>query len=82
MTVVEIVLKYMKKHGYTGLCNSECGCSADNLMPCGEMQSDCQVGYSVDCDGCEEYDDCEYCPEDPEYNSVIMPTNCRVEKKG
>ena len=48
MTVKEIVEKYLKDNGYTGLVNSdgECGCEIDDLFPCGELYPECcEPGY-------------------------------------
>ena len=45
ITVLEIVREYLEKHGYDGLCNEECGCTLEDLEPCGEMMSDCCACY-------------------------------------
>ena len=45
MTVKEIVLEYLKEHGYDGLSYPDfgCNCGADDLAPCGELDPDsCQ----------------------------------------
>lgn len=36
ITGKEIVIEYLKKHGYDGLCDpdNECGCTLDDLEPC------------------------------------------------
>lgn len=34
ITVKEIVLEYLRKHGQDGLCNDNCGCSLEDFMPC------------------------------------------------
>ena len=52
-TVKEAIIEYAKKHGYTSIFNSEiqCGCTMDDLMPCGEFNiNDCQFGYTKECD--------------------------------
>ena len=43
MTVHEIILDYLEEHGFDGLCTDECGCSVDDLAPCGcsECVMDC-----------------------------------------
>ena len=45
--VIEIVRTYLQKNSYDGLCNVECGCFLDDLMPCSEPQSDCEAGYRI-----------------------------------
>ena len=40
MTLREILVDWLKSHGYDGLCNSDndnCGCSLDDFMPCGDI---------------------------------------------
>lgn len=54
-TLMEILATFLKDNGYDGLCNpqAECGCSIDDLFPCGEYQhGDCIVAYL----GCAEDD--------------------------
>lgn len=47
MTVKEIVSDWLKAHGYTGLAGYECGCTLDDLMPCGDGFDigECEAGY-------------------------------------
>ena len=42
--VQNIILEYIKKNGYIGLCNDECGCGCglEDFMPCGEDCSQCE----------------------------------------
>lgn len=57
MTVIEIVIAYLKDNGYDGLrCDyygDACGCLLDNLMPCGggilysEVCLECEPGYKL-----------------------------------
>lgn len=52
-TVRQIVVEWLKEHGYDGLYNYECGCSIDNLMLCNEVDVRvCQAGYRVFCVKC------------------------------
>ena len=45
-TVGEILVDWLKKHGYDGLFHSpECGCILENFMPCCEVDSHCEAGY-------------------------------------
>ena len=49
-----IIPQYLKNNGYEGLVSGEgCGCSLDDLMPCGgEFAMGCEAGYKVP--GCTE----------------------------
>ena len=53
-----MVREYLEKNGYDGLVeyDGECGCSLDDLMPCGhESAIDCEAGHKIDCpDTCGE----------------------------
>lgn len=53
MTVQEITKEYLKANGFTGLYSEGCGCTIDDLAPCGEMGFDCVAGYRRDCPECE-----------------------------
>ena len=53
MTVREIVVGYLRVHGFDGLCSSEeeCSCTLDDLMPCGgELCEDCLPAYKIPAD--------------------------------
>ena len=57
-TVREVLVQYMKEHGYDGLYHSEGECACLMDFPC-EVWSgiplDCELGYKVECDqSCEE----------------------------
>jgi hypothetical protein len=45
ITVKYIVFTWLKSNGYDGLCCEDCGCSQDDLAPCGEMDQDCVAAY-------------------------------------
>ena len=49
-TVLEIVKEYLMKNHFDGLYNEdlECGCSIDNLNPCGDFSGNCKAGYRVE----------------------------------
>lgn len=53
MTVKEIVKEYLKVNGFTGLHSDGCGCTVDDLAPCGEIIDDCEAGYRRECAACE-----------------------------
>lgn len=58
--VREIVVAYLKKHGYDGLCTDDCGCGLDDLAPCGECMDLCVPGYKRPA-------------EDDDYDFIITP---------
>ena len=48
MTTKEIIIKYLKDHGYDGLCTEDCGCGIDNLFPCtlgNDFRDECVPAY-------------------------------------
>jgi hypothetical protein len=45
-TVKDIVREYLLANGADGLCTDDCGCSVDDLAPCGDC-SDCIVAMDV-----------------------------------
>ncbi len=49
MIVREILIEWLKEHGYSGLWNEdECGCHIDDFIICnGDGIEDCQPGYKV-----------------------------------
>ena len=52
-----IVLEYLTRHGYDGLCDSdgECACTLDDLAPFGELSAECCPGHYAQCD-CGDHD--------------------------
>ena len=58
MTLKEIVVNWLRQHGFHGLFNDfECGCEVADLMPCGEPKADCRPGYRRRCpEDCGEHD--------------------------
>ncbi|RLC38217.1 hypothetical protein DRH27_02825 [Candidatus Falkowbacteria bacterium] len=62
MTVKEIVKKYLQDNEYDGLCNTDCGCTIDDLIPCCENSDDCLAGYKSECDPetCPADGDCDF----------------------
>jgi len=75
MTVKKIIVKYLKENGFDGLCHpdSECGCNIDDLVPCSELNENCETGYKKLCDGCSEKE-CEYRHEKSSCIALVHPT--------
>lgn len=63
MNLLKIVEKYLKKHGFDGLCNCDCGCSLEDLGCCDNITNECEPGRYKDCDKCDINIDCDagYC---------------------
>ena len=47
LTAKQILIYWLKKHYYDGLCGDKCGCGVDDLIICDEDPSDCVPGYKV-----------------------------------
>ena len=48
--VETMVAGYLRAGGYGGLYNQDgCGCSLDDLVPCGEINGECQAAWRVPC---------------------------------
>jgi len=52
--VKELMKNYLAENGYDGLYHDcDCGCSIDDLAPCGHLCLDCTPGYRKDTPGGE-----------------------------
>jgi len=63
MTVRDILYAWLKANGYAGLAGDECGCSLDDLAPCGCDPLACEPADLHKCDldiglVCEYEQDC------------------------
>jgi len=49
MTCLDIIIEYLKAHGFDGLVNEdiECGCALGDLQPCASNMSECKPGHKV-----------------------------------
>ena len=48
MIVKEMVVEWLKAHGYDGLWHDQgCGCVIEDLMPCCSDTSMCEAGYRL-----------------------------------
>ena len=47
--VTKMVRLHLTANGFEGLVSedSECGCTLDDLAPCGEMKADCAAGHRI-----------------------------------
>ena len=67
MNVKQIIIKHLEDNNFEGLFNTEveCGCEISDLMPCDNMDSDCQPDYKIECTKCNikdcEYENAEWC---------------------
>lgn len=55
MTAKQMLIDYLREHGYDGLCNTagDCGCSVDDLEPCGCINiEDCVAAFHKKCVDC------------------------------
>jgi hypothetical protein len=61
-TVEEIVRDYLKRNKYDGLCNTNCGCGIDDLMPCESYSGSCIPAYlsvvGEECRSCAMFEFC------------------------
>ena len=61
MKTGEIIKTYLRENGYDGLySDNDCACELDDLAPCGEFQTDCEVGYLTPCDGTCTPGNCDF----------------------
>ncbi len=59
-SVKDIVIEYLKKNGYDGLCNdNQCGCKLDHFMPCDGDVIACVPAYHHECEKCASGTDCD-----------------------
>lgn len=55
-TVKEILTEYLKANGFDGLYIDDCGCTVDDIAPCGHIDNNCTPGYLRPCDcGCDNH---------------------------
>jgi hypothetical protein len=62
MTIKEIIVEKLKAIGADGLCNCDCGCTLDNLFPCGDVYSECMPAVRGKCGP-----ECDICEGKPPY---------------
>lgn len=72
--LLNIAKEWLTENGYDGLCNPElpCGCSIDDLMPCGEPDLHCVAAYR--CTNKECFD--EWAGDD--YDEIFCTKNSKT----
>lgn len=76
MDVLSIVRKYLEENGFAGLANDTCGCSKDDLAPCGDgMALNCRPAVARVLGADEWVGDCG--PGDTCYFATWGPTTRR-----
>jgi len=70
MTIKEIVISYLKEHGFEGLCSEDCGCDIDDLAPCESSMVECVPAMRVPCPGTDE---CEGGWTGPHHHYAVAP---------
>jgi hypothetical protein len=56
MNIKTLIKSALILEGFDGLfLDGECGCLADDLMPCGNPSPECEAGHKMACD-CGEHD--------------------------
>jgi len=54
MTIMDILKDWLTTHGFDGLADDdECGCSLEDLAPCGDQWRWCEPAYKVPCESGE-----------------------------
>lgn len=50
LSVIQMVIERLKADGHDGLaqCEGGCGCTVDDIAPCGEIRDDCEAARRVD----------------------------------
>lgn len=71
ITAKEILVAYLKEHGFDGLCGDECGCGVDDIAPCYEYNMACIAAHSRVL-GTDEYVG-DACPGDTVYEAAPSP---------
>jgi hypothetical protein len=56
MNVRDMVEKALRDYQFDGLYNDECGCSIDDLMPCGDHCAHCEAGCNQPVDPASGFD--------------------------
>lgn len=73
MTLEQIVQKYLEENNFAGLRSGGCGCSKDDLFPCGEPKEDCQAALFKPCEDCNGKNKPGYCPSESPGGCYYVP---------
>jgi len=77
MTIRDIVKDWLISHGYDGLCDFECGCGVDDLMPCDEPSLSCVPAYRATRSNCAP----SYHRSDDSLDIIYVPAKERINDK-
>jgi hypothetical protein len=84
---MSLTKKELIRHGYDGLCTTSCGCSINDLAPCGEIISKlkCKPAYSAptNCYWCDIKNecDCDSFENAGQRDSVCFFSNKKITEK-
>lgn len=79
MEVIEVIKEYAKANGYDGLVGNECGCSFEDLAPCGGDCSACSFGYVCPCETCEpEFKENCNAFNAGDFDDMVLPEKCEM----
>lgn len=70
MNVKEIITENLKSNGFDGLVGDECSCDIRDLMNCDNYSGNCEPGYKIVCNGCNDFSFC---------NSTVKNADCPMK---
>lgn len=79
MNVKQIVIAHLKSIGADGLAREDCGCSVDDLIPCGSPYHDCVPAKAVPCDG--TCSNCEFVEEENRDEICYRPMDTTTKEE-
>ena len=85
MNVIDIILEKINAVGADGLVNvdAECGCKKDNLCPCGQLYTDCELAENIkcktrDCENCNDVNCHDYFIRIPKTAPLVGADGCNL----
>lgn len=83
-TVQQIITDFIRDNGYDGLLyENTCACARDALIPCGNLNHDCTVGYINSCKNCSPKDrkKCDFESSKDLENGFCISTKRKDDRK-